>query len=54
MNSFLRVNKNRLAIQTARYQFYEQSHSSWPKPYNVRDNLDPSRKYIGLKDESDL
>jgi hypothetical protein len=39
---------------TARYQPYTVDHSSWPKPFNVLDNADPSRFDREIKDEYDL
>jgi len=51
MKSILRLNKTSSLINTARYQMYQQGHDTWPKPYNLHDNLDPNRKYIGLKED---
>jgi len=51
MNLFMRLNKNRMLKNTARYRIYPQTHDVWPKPYNIHDNLDPNRKYIGLKED---
>ncbi len=56
MKTFLRLRTNNInshLVKTARYQLYEQPQDTFPKPYNILDNLNPTRKYHGLKDESD-
>jgi len=44
-----RLNLRSQVRMTSRYQLYQQPHDTWPKPYNIHDNLDPSRKDLNLK-----
>ncbi len=56
MNSLLRTKQkfNHLMKMTARYQIYNVDHSTWPKPYNILDNADPTRFDKNINDEYDL
>lgn len=53
MRQFLRLSKTKYTKNTARYQLYPMGQSTFSKPYNLKDNLDPNKEYIGLKDEYD-
>lgn len=54
MKSVLRSKNNNIFKSAfARYQFTPITPDGYPKPYNLTENLDPNRQYIGLVDEYD-